>query len=241
MACCCHGRRVCQLRAADHAPTRGARRPVAPRQRGSHLRPHRASVRPPRERRQRVSDTASALPGLLPGWTVQLLTGDQARAEAPDLFTEDDGPYFNELSAHGNAVWAPVRRPPGGVRPRRPHRRRRRPRPHVPRRMRVRLARPVMRLPRAPRRGAPPGGAPQARRPAPDPGHLPALPRGHPRVAGRVRGDVVAHRRRRTHLRRGSGDAHEPAGQVADGTGPETPTTRVLAERAESSNRPTRN
>jgi hypothetical protein len=52
-----------------------------------------------------VSDTASALPGLLRGWTVQLLTGDQARAEAPDLFTEDDGPYFNELSAHGNAVW----------------------------------------------------------------------------------------------------------------------------------------
>jgi hypothetical protein len=30
-------------------------------------------------------------------------------------------------------------------------------------------------------------------------------PRGHPRVAGRVRGDMVAHRRRRTHLRRGFG------------------------------------
>jgi hypothetical protein len=31
----------------------------------------------------------------------------------------------------------------------------------------------------------------------------------------------------------GSGDAHEPAGLAADGTSPETPTTRVLAERAD--------
>jgi hypothetical protein len=30
-----------------------------------------------------------------------------------------------------------------------------------------------------------------------------------------------------------SGDAHEPAGLAADGTSPETPTTRVLAERAD--------
>lgn len=44
--------------------------------------------------------------GLLPGWTVRLLSGESARQEFPDLFIEDDGaPYFNELAAHGNARW----------------------------------------------------------------------------------------------------------------------------------------
>lgn len=41
--------------------------------------------------------------------TVQVLTGAQAHAEVPELFegdSDEEGPYFNELGAHGNAHWA---------------------------------------------------------------------------------------------------------------------------------------
>jgi hypothetical protein len=62
--------------------------------------------------------------GLLPGWTVQLLTGEEARQQLPVLFTEgDDGSYFNACQADGNDRWVDywpdlvliVRNPQGNV------------------------------------------------------------------------------------------------------------------------------
>lgn len=37
--------------------------------------------------------------------TVQLLTTEQARAVAPELFSEDEDPYFNMMDATGNGQW----------------------------------------------------------------------------------------------------------------------------------------
>lgn len=56
--------------------------------------------------------------------TVQLLTTEQARAELPELFAQDEAdPYFNIQGAYGNAQWVDywpdwvvvVRSPRGGV------------------------------------------------------------------------------------------------------------------------------
>jgi hypothetical protein len=49
---------------------------------------------------------AGVAPNRVPG-AIYVLTGEQARREAPELFDEHESgeQYFNELSAHGNAHW----------------------------------------------------------------------------------------------------------------------------------------
>lgn len=55
-----------------------------------------------------MSDTTAPV-GLLPGWTVYLLTGEQLRERFPGLVDVHDPEeglgYFNEVPAHGNATW----------------------------------------------------------------------------------------------------------------------------------------
>ena len=68
--------------------------------------------------------TGASLPGQAVA-TVQILTGEQARTELPNLFVDDpvDGQSFNEVPAHGNANWVDfwpdlllvVRNPDGDV------------------------------------------------------------------------------------------------------------------------------
>ncbi len=50
--------------------------------------------------------TSETRPGQVDA-TVQLLTTEQARAEAPELFTdwEGEGPYFYMIDATGNGRW----------------------------------------------------------------------------------------------------------------------------------------